>query len=227
MGDDDLINRKIKNHLRRNISNDSDSNNENKIRNQLLSLYYENINGIPIFKRIDENGDEYNKSISVFPYYFKEVSRDKILEIFNEKVSPRKPLKYDYNDEVFEYYNYDIKPDNYLKISEETFRPYYYDDWKKRATEINEVEVDRQHSFYNQYINYFLRFKKFPDFNEFLSFIYYKNKEIPVHKDIQNVYNNIYNSYKEIILNTTNTPSEIRKKIVQSTSIIKRIELQN
>jgi len=68
---DDLINRKIKNYLRRNISNDSDSNNENKIRNQLLSLYYEKF--LKELRRILMN------TINLFQYFL--IILKKYLEI--------------------------------------------------------------------------------------------------------------------------------------------------
>jgi len=227
MNDDNLNNRKIKNYLRKNISNDGNNNNENKIRNKLLSLYYYNINDIPIFKKIEEGDEEYKNSISKFPEYFSLVNRDKIIDIFNKEVSPRKVLRVDYNDEYEYYYNYDIKDNNYLKISPITYRPYYYDDWKEMATKINEVDVNRQHSFYNKYLHYYLRYKKFPDFNEFLEYIYKKNNEKPVHKDIRNVYNNIYNSYKELIINNEYSYDDIRKRIISTTSIKRRKELQS
>lgn len=221
--------RKIKNYLRKHISNDNNNNysNEKNIRNNLISLYYDNINGIPIYKKINENDDEYKRVILKFPYFFQDVNRDIIIEIFNKDVSPRKLLKVNYDEDEDSNNNYDIKDNNYLKISSETFRPYYYDDWKERASEINEIDISRQHSFYNQYLNYFLRYKKFPDFNEFLRYNYNRNNEKPVHKDILNVYNNIYNSYKDIIETTTYSNEEIRKRIIRSTSIEKRKELQS
>lgn len=222
MDDVELNIRKIRNYLRKNISNDNNINNERKIRNNLISLYYSNINGIPIYKKINEDDDNYKEIISKFPYFFSLVNRDKIIDIFNKDVSPRKKLNITFSDND----NYDIKDNNYLRISEETFRPYYYDDWKEKATIINEVAVERQHSFYNYYLNYYLRYKKFPDFNEFLNYCYMRNKEVPVHKDILNVYNNIYGSYKNIIENTSYSNDEIRKKIIKSTSIEKRKEIQ-
>ena len=222
---DDLTYRKIKNYLRRNISNDSDNNKYNKIRNNLLSLYYDNINLIPIFKRINENSDEYNIAINNFPHYFKEVNRDKIIEIFNKDVSPRKPLRVHYDEEFESRYNYNIEGNNYLKISKETFRPYYYDDWKVRASLINKVDVSKQHSFYADYIRYFIKNNKFPTFTEFITYIFNKNN-IPVHKDILNVYTNIYDSYIKALPLSKLSNEEIKKRILLSTSINKRKEIQ-
>jgi len=217
---DDLVNRKIKNYLRKKNSNN------NKIRNLLLGLYYKTIDNIPIYIKIDENSDYYNVAISKFPYYFRKVNRDIILEIFNKEVSSRKILNVNYNEnDENNKYDYNIKANNNLIISSNTFRPYYYEDWKERASIINEVDIKKQNSYYNDYLRYFIKFKKFPVFNEFISFIYNKYEK-PLHKDILNVYNNIYNSYKDIISNTEYSADEIRKRIIETTSIKKRIEIQ-
>jgi len=216
---DELTYKKIKNYLRRHISND------NKLRTTLLSLYFDNINSIPIFKKIDENSIEYNIIINKFPYYFKNVNRDKIIEIFNNDVSPRKTLNVYYDKDFETRYNYDILSDNYLKISNETFRPYYYDDWKIRASLVNKIDITKQHSFYADYIRYFIKYNKFPSFNEFITFIYNKYN-VPIHKDILNVYSNISYSYSKVISSNTLNFDEIKKRILITTSINRRKELQ-
>lgn len=217
---DDLTYRKIKNYLRKNLSN-----NETVIKKNLLSLYFDNINSIPIFKRINENSDKYNIAINKFPYYFKEVNRDKIIEIFNKDVSPRKPLNVNYDEEFESRYNYNIEGNKYLQISAETFRPYYYDDWKVRASLINKIDITRQHSFYADYIRYFIKNNKFPTFTEFITYIYNKTN-IPLHKDILNVYTNIYDSYICVLSITKLNNEEIKKRILLTTSINRRKELQ-
>jgi len=68
---EELNYRKIKNYLRKELS----KYNENLIRSKLLCLFYSNINNIPLAKKIDN--DEYKTIINDFPYYFKDVDREK------------------------------------------------------------------------------------------------------------------------------------------------------
>jgi hypothetical protein len=216
---DELTYKKIKNYLRRNISND------NKLRTTLLCLYFDNINSIPIFKKIDENSIEYNFIINKFPYYFKNVNRDKIIEIFNNDVSPRKTLRVNFDEDFEKRYNYDIESENYLKISKETYRPYYYEDWKLRASLVNKIDISKQHSFYADYIRYFIKNNKFPSFTEFITYIYNK-KNVPIHKDILNVYSNISYSYSKVLSSKSLNIEEIKKRVKITTSIKMRKELQ-
>jgi len=217
-----LQERKIKNYLRKQVS----YNNNNNIRSKLMCLFYSNINDIPIQKEItEEEYDEYlNKT---FPYYFKGVDKNKIIAIFNLDVSPRKKIiipalnsfnHYDINDNI----------NNCLEISIDTFRPYYYDDWKQQSEDINKTSYENQGSFYNEYLKFFIKKKKFPTFEEFMVFIFNKN-EIPLHKDIKNAFNNIEKSYtnvKEHIKKNNLTYNEIRQIIVLSTNISNRKLIQ-
>jgi len=217
---DDLTYRKIKNYLRKEISKGNTSN----IINRLLNLYYLNINNIPIAKEITK--EEYEKTIESFPYYFKDVDKNKIIEIFNKEILPNNPLKVNYDIEL---YNYDIKDNNYLEISLNTFRPIYEEDWKRKTEEINGVEITRQYSFYADYLRYLLRYKKFPELDEFILFIFKRYKR-PIHKDKINVYKNIEKSYKpvkEYILKNNLNFIDIKKILINSSSILNRKEIQN
>ena len=213
---DELKYKKIKNYLRKASSN----NNDNTIKIQLLGLYYSIFNGIPINKKIEIDSDEYNNMINKFPDYFKDVSRDKIIEIFNKEVSPKKPLQIE-NDDC----DYDISPEKYLEICPNTFRPYYIDDWKLRATNTNNLDVSKQYSFFADYLRYFLKYNKFPTFTEFINYVYNRYNK-PVHKDILTVYTNIYDSYVEVISCSKYSNEEIRRRIIISTSIKNRLMLQ-
>lgn len=213
----DLDERRIINYLRKNASNNE---NQNKIRNILLGLFYKTINGIPINEKID-NSIELIKEL---PYYFHSKSREEIIKLFNNEVCSKKPIIYNYDINN----NYDIKSNNSLEISLKTFRPIYYDDWKEKTKNINGISIEYQQSFYADYLRYFLKFKKFPDFNEYLYFIYYKYNK-PVHKDISIVFDNIeksYNPIKDFIKNNNLSYILIKSIIIQSTPINIRKELQ-
>lgn len=218
----DLEYRKIKNYYRRHKNID-------ELRKNLICLFYNNIEGIPIAVPLNESKreDMYYK----FPYYFVNRDRNELIEIFNKEMSGvhMKPINIDMNDEDGD--NYDITGDRMgLKICERTFRPYYVEDWKKKTEEINGIEYKKQKSFYNDYLKYYLRYKEFPTFYEYLRYIFYKYGEKPVHKDIKNVYHNIDNSYKyikEYIREKQMTYNEIRKIIISSTPIKNRIHMEN
>jgi len=210
--------KKIKNYLNKQIGNS-----DNEIINKLSCLFYSNINNIPIAKEITE--EEYNDSINNFPDYFKSVNKKKIIDIYNNEVSRKKPLNINYNFT----YNYDIKDGNYLIISPYTFRPIYTNRWIEDSENINGISIKYQLSFYCDYLRYYLKYKKFPLFEEYLLFIFNKYKK-PVHKDIINVYNNIKKSYEPIniyIQNNNLDYNDIKKTIIKSASIVNRIEMQN
>jgi len=210
--------KKIKNYLNRRSGNS-----DNKIRNKLLCLFYSNINKIPIAREITE--EEYNDSINNFPDYFKSVNKKKIIDIYNSEVSRKKPLNINYNFT----YNYDIKDGNYLIISPYTFRPIYINQWKEDAENVNGISIKYQLSFYADYLRFYLKYKKFPAFEEYLLFVFNKYKK-PVHKDIINAYNNIKKSYEPIkiyIKNNNIDYNDIKKIIIKSASIVNRIEMQN
>lgn len=213
----DLEERRIINYLRKNASNNE---NQNNIRNKILGLFYKTIDNIPIAEEVD------NKELLLeFPYYFHEKTREKILELFNKEVCPKKPIKYPFDLKKSNYY---IKANNYLEISNRTFRPLYMDDWKEQSEIINGISIENQQSFYNDYLRFFIKFKKFPEFNEFLEYLYYKY-QMPVHKDIYNIYDNIEKSYRDIkeFIKINNLDYNfIKSKIIQSASITNRKKLQ-
>ena len=219
-----LQEKKIKNYLRKQISH----NNNNNIRSKLMCMYYENINNIPIQKELNNNDDYIKKE---FPYYFNGIDKNKIIDIFNLLVSQRKPLIIPLNqNKNNNQNNYDISEDdnNCLEISVHTFRPYYYNDWKQKTEDLNKISYDNQTSFYNEYLRFFMKYKKFPDFNEFIVFMFNKN-EMPLHKDIRNAFMNIQKSYepiKEYIKEHNMTYTEIREIILLSTSISNRKLMQ-
>ena len=215
----DLDYRKIKNFLRKFSSTIDD---DYQLRLKLYQLFYYDIDGIPIakLKSIDEiNMDNY-------PYYFKNKTREEIIEIYNNEVKSKYLIKI-YNQE--ELRDYDIKSNIYLDISLKTFRPVYKDDWKKISEEVNEVSFDKQRSFYADYLRCYLKLKNFPTFNEFIKFIYNKY-QMPVHKDIRIVFENIEKSYKDAkdyIENNNISFDIVRKSIVVSTPIANRILIQD
>jgi hypothetical protein len=215
----DLDYRKIKNYLRKHSSTIAD---DYQLRLKLYQLFYYDIDGIPIakLKPIDEiNMDNY-------PYYFKNKTREEIIEIYNNEVKSKYLIKI-YNQE--ELRDYDIKSNIYLDISLKTFRPVYKDDWKKISEEVNEVSFDKQRSFYADYLRCYLKLKNFPTFNEFIKFIYNKY-HMPVHKDIKIVFDNIEKSYKDAkdyIENNNISFDIVRKSIVVSTPIANRILIQD
>ncbi len=212
-----LDERKIINYLRKNASNNE---NQNKIRNKLLSLFYKTIEDIPITTTIDS----YKELLNEFPNYFHSKTREEIIKLFNDEVCPKKPIIYNYSSIE----DYDIKSNNYLEVSNKTFRPLYEDDWKEKTKTLNGISMENQQSFYAEYLRYYLKFKKFPEFKEFLNYLYYKFNR-PVHKDIEIVFENIeksYNPIKDFIKNNNLSFKEVKAILIQSTSIKNRKELQ-
>ena len=212
-----LDERKIINYLRKNASNNE---NQNKIRNKLLSLFYKTIEDIPITTTIDN----YEELLKEFPNYFQSKTREEIIKLFNDEVCPKKPIIYNYSSVE----DYDIKSNNYLEISNKTLRPLYEDDWKEKTKNLNGITIEKQQSFYAEYLRYYLKFKKFPEFKEFINYLYYKLNR-PVHKDIAIVFENIeksYNPIKDFIKNNNLSFKEVKAIIIQSTPIKIRKELQ-
>lgn len=213
---DNLIERKIVNYLRKHSSNNK---NLNKTKNKILGLFYKRIENIPI----NDINNDINENWKEFPYYFQTKTKEEILELFNSKVCPRKTIKYPFN-----LIDYDIKPNNYLEISKNTFRPIYKEDWKKQTEILNNCDYKNQQSFYMEYLRYYLKYKKFPSFSEFLIYLYYKYEK-PVHKDIKIVYENINKSYepiKEFIEKNNISFNEIKEILIKSASIQNRIIMQ-
>jgi hypothetical protein len=215
----DLDYRKIKNYLRKHSSTIYD---DYQMRLKLQQLFYYDIEGIPIAVLKPEN-ECFNNN---YPYYFKNKTRTEIIDIYNKEVKTKYSLKIYNQDELNDY---DIKPNIYLDISVRTFRPFYIENWKEISEKINEVAFNKQKSFYADYLRCFLKLRKFPTFNEFIIFIYDKY-QMPVHKDIKIVFNNIEKSYENIkdYINTNNiTFEEIRNTIIQSTNISNRIIMED
>jgi hypothetical protein len=162
-----------------------------------------------------------------YPYYFFNKTREEIIEIYNKEVKckNKSELKI-YTDEELKHY--DIKENICLDISLKTFRPVYKDNWKKISEEVNEVSFDKQKSFYADYLRCYLKLKNFPTFGEFIKFIYYKY-QMPVHKDIRIVFENIEKSYKDVkdyIKNNKMTFQEISRVIKLSTTISNRLLIE-
>lgn len=219
MTTDDLIDRKIVNYLRKNASNNE---NQNQIRNKLLGLFYKTVEGYPINVKLSD--DEYKEKLNEFPNFFQNKSREELLELFNLKVCPLKPIKYPFN-----LIDYDIKENSYLVISPKTLRPVYQSDWKEQAKELNKIDIKEQQSFYAFYLRYYLQKKEFPTFNQYLNYIYDKTQK-PLHKDIKIVFENIDKSYepiKNFIKINNMTYKENKELIIKSTSIPMRIQIQS
>ena len=216
---DSLNDRKIVNYLRKNASNNE---NQNQIRNKILGLFYKTIEeGIPINLKVSD--EESKEKLNKFPNYFWDKSREEILDLFNTKVCPRKPITY-----PFDLIDYDIKENTYLEISPKTMRPIYHSDWKEKAEFINKINVKYQQSFYSLYLKYYLQRRKFPNFKNFLLFIYDKYQK-PVHKDIKIVFDNIQKSYepiKDYIKKNGLSYNETKEILLKSVPITKRIEMQ-
>ena len=219
MATDDLIDRKIVNYLRKNASNNE---NQNQIRNKLLGLFYKTVEGYPINVKLSD--DEYKEKLDEFPNFFQNKSREELLELFNLKVCPRKPIKYPFN-----LIDYDIKENSYLVISPKTLRPVYQSDWKEQAKELNKIDIKEQQSVYAFYLRYYLQKKEFPTFNQYLNYIYDKTQK-PLHKDIKIVFDNIDKSYepiKDFIKINNMTYKDNKELIIKSTSIPMRIQIQS
>jgi hypothetical protein len=212
--------RKIKNFMRKHSSTIGD---DHRLRLKLQQLFYYDIDGIPI--AILKPKDKIN--MDDYPYYFFNKTREEIIEIYNKEVKckNKSELKI-YTDEELKHY--DIKENICLDISLKTFRPVYKDNWKKISEEVNEVSFDKQKSFYADYLRCYLKLKNFPTFGEFIKFIYYKY-QMPVHKDIRIVFENIEKSYKDVkdyIKNNKMTFQEISRVIKLSTTISNRLLIE-
>lgn len=217
VSDYDLDQRRIINYLRK-----ANNQNHQEIRCKIIGLFYKTTeSSIPINLRL--NADEYKILIEEFPDYFHSKTADEILELYNKEVCSKKIIPY-----PFDLKDYDIKENTHLEISIKTFRPVYYEDWRERAEVMNGTSIINQHSFYNDYLKFYIQYKEFPTFLQFLKFLYLKYQK-PLHKDIEIVFDNIKKSYKPIIefIKTNNlTYNEVKKTLVQSASITNRIKLQ-
>jgi hypothetical protein len=215
----DLDYKKIKNFMRKHSSTVID---DYELRLKLLQLFYYDIDGLPIAKiRLNED------NLKNFPYYFNKKNKNEIIDIYNKEVkSKNKSLLKIYTLE--ELNDYDIKNNICLDISLKTFRPVYNENWKKISEEVNEVSFSKQKSFYADYLRCYLKLQYFPSFEEFTEFIYNKY-QMPVHKDIKIVFDNIEKSYqnvKEYIKTNNYQFKYIRRIIKLSTSINNRILME-
>ena len=217
---DDLNYRKIKNFLNRRSANIGD---EYAIRKMLYSLFYYDLYDIPIAILKPEKDINWDR----YPYFFKSIPREEIIDIYNKKVKSNcfKELRILGEDELDVY---DIKPDVLLEISMKTFRPIYRDNWREESEKINNVEFGKQRSFFAEYLRYYLKTGKFPDLDEFIKYLF-KKYQIPIHKDIKIVFENIENSYKDVkeyIKINNISIEEVKKTIRKSTKISNRILME-
>jgi len=214
--DYDLSERRIINYLRK--ANNKDSHNT---RCKIIGLFYETTYAnIPINRKIED----YKSLLEAYPDYFHTKSREEILELYNKEVAFKKEIRY-----PFDLNDYDIKEDSYLEISTKTFRPVYDENWREKTEAINGIPIKNQQSFYNEYLKYYLQFKEFPTYLQFIKHLFYKYQR-PLHKDIEIVFNNIEKSYlpiKEFIKTNNLSFKEVKKTIVQSASIPMRIKLEH
>lgn len=217
----DLDYRKIKNFLRKHSANTGD---DYQLRKKLMQLFYYDIDGIPIAK-LKPLDDIYKNDN--YPYYFQNKTREEIIDIYNNEVKTKYLIKI-YNQEELDNYDYNIKPNIYLDISLKTFRPVYKEDWKKISEEINEVSFDKQKSFYADYLKCYMKLTYFPSYNDFIKYIYNKY-QMPVHKDIKTVFDNIDKSYEDVrnyIKNNDITYDYVCKIIKLSAPIHNRVSME-
>ena len=221
MTEDLLLNqRKIRNYLRKFSSTIGD---ENNLRKLLLKLFYYDIDGIPISVIKKEEDIDWNN----FPQIFKLLRKEDIIDIYNKEVKTNYFKELKILDEK-ELDIYDITENNLLEISLKTFRPVYKENWKKLSEEVNNISFDKQKSYYSIYLRLYLKHQYFPDLNVFIKYIYYKY-QIPIHKDIKIIFDNIENSYKDvkeyIKINDLNF-NNVKDIIIKSTNIQNRILME-
>lgn len=216
-----LNNRKIKNYLRKFSSTIGD---EKSLRKLLLKLFYYDINDVHISIIKKEDEIDWNN----FPKIFKLVKREDIIDIYNKEVKCNyfKELKIlDEKDLDI----YEICENNLLEISLKTFRPVYKENWKELSEEINKISFDKQKSYYSIYLRLYLKLHYFPDFNDFIKFIYNKY-QLPIHKDIKIIFENIEKSYKDVkeYIKTNNMNyNDVKEIIIKSTKISNRLLMEN
>lgn len=186
---------------------------------------------------IDEQtpDDKLETILNSFPNYYKNVSINELIYI-STLVNPN----YSANDIIINnennvnylfkksWHNYDLNNDG-LEISLKTFRPYYYSNWKELSYNIHKIDVDEQISGYNDYIKYYLSFKKFPDFNEFALYNYNKYKKPIYNKLYDDIFKIVQQSYKKIIdyiQDNNMSYNDVKKILLNSCSIADRIRIQ-
>jgi len=221
MTDLDLDTRQIINYLRKNTS---DNKNEQYIRKILYSLFYSSYLDFPI--AILNNEEELKYIYSELPYIFQKKNRNEIIDIYNKYVKPKKQILF---TDINELYDYEINSFDRLEININTFRPVYIDNWREIASNIHKIDISKQYSFYNDYIIFYIKYKRFPTLAEYLQFIYNKYKK-PLHKDIIVVYYNIYDSYDNVrkhIYKNNLSYKDVKKILVNSANITNRKKIQS
>lgn len=212
--------RKIKNWLRKFSSTIND---ENNVRKLILKLFYYDYVGIPI--SIIKNENDINWDL--FPKLFKDVNREKIVEIYNKEVKSNYFKELKILDEK-DLDTYEIQENNYLEISLKTFRPVYKENWKQLSEEVNKISFDKQKSYYSIYLRLFLKLHYFPNDYDFIKYIYNKY-QIPLHRNIKIIFDNIDNSYKDVkeYIKTNNLDyNKVKDIIIKSTKIQNRIQME-
>ena len=78
-------------------------------------------------------------------------------------------------------------------------------------------------------VQLYLKFHYFPNFIEFINYIFNKY-QTPLHKDIEIIFENIDNAYKDIkeyIKIHNMNFQEVKDVIIKSTNILTRLSIQN
>jgi len=215
-----LNQRKIKNWLRKYSSTIND---EKNLRKLILKLFYYDYEGIPISIIKNENDIVWD----LFPKLFKDVNREKIVEIYNKEVKSNYFKELKILDEK-DLDTYKIQENNFLEISLKTFRPVYKENWKQLSEEVNKISFDKQKSYYALYLNLYLKLHSFPNYYEFINYVY-KKYEMPLHRDIKIIFDNIDNSYKDVkeyIIKNDIDYNDVKNIIIKSTKIQNRIQME-
>ena len=122
-------------------------------------------------------------------------------------------------EDIIDIYNKEVKTNYFkeLKILDEKELDIY------DITENNLLEISLK-----TFRPVYLKHQYFPDFNVFIKYIYYKY-QIPIHKDIKIIFDNIENSYKDvkeyIKINDLNF-NNVKDIIIKSTNIQNRILME-
>lgn len=159
------------------------------------------------------------------------------------KFSLNKNLYEDIPDPKIMYSYKEYIPSNML-ICKKTMRPYYYDALtNKKWTYLSENTygpLDKQLSAYKYFIDYVCKYKKYPDNNELIIFIFdtinknaYKKGPVAYLKEyktlpvcIFDLVNSVIEDYKLATDNFSMDPVEFRNIVINSLEISKRIETE-
>ena len=198
----------------------------------LTNDYYETDKQIiPIDYQISDN--KLMKILNTFPDYYKKVSINDLVYL-STLVNPNysasyiviKSFPYDYLFK-YEWKDYNLNTEE-LKISINTFRPYYYSNWKEKAKIRHNIDVDSQVSAYNDFIRCYLSLKKFPNYYEFAAYSYKRYKK-PIHYRLPEMYSIVLMSYDPIMKYIKDNNMgflDVRKRLLDSCKISNRITIQ-